>query len=470
MRSLVLAGGGMRVAWQAGVVRALQEDGLVFDHVDGTSGGILTAAMLCSGVDGVQMCRRWRDVDVQDFGSALPFREYLTGPWNLPAVGDADGLLQRVFPALGIDVDAIRTSPLAGSFNVVDFATKESVAVDARDVDAPLLAAGMSLPLFLTPLRRDGHVWTDAVWVRDANLTEALRRGADEVWLVWCIGDTPRWGDGPLEQYVHMIEMSAAGGLASDLALAEAAGRSFVLHVVRPEHPLPLDPEFYLGRISSDSLVQMGYRDARRYLAGRSRDGVPRTPACTRMTEPPPSARYVEHLRGPARGVVEDRAAGATTDGGPTSEDRAADDRTVSLDLTVVMPLDGPVDDADVAGALTYAPWGERAYLADGHVTADADALTYRATVRVDGHDLTLTATRSLVDDPGFDAWSDLSRVDLEVRDPSGDVVLSAPLDLGASGVRRLVTSVEPVGVTGVFRRVDAVRRLLQRGASALHD
>ena len=39
MRSLVAAGGGMRVAWQAGVVRALQEEGLTFDHVDGTSGG-----------------------------------------------------------------------------------------------------------------------------------------------------------------------------------------------------------------------------------------------------------------------------------------------------------------------------------------------------------------------------------------------------------------------------------------------
>ncbi|AEE45428.1 patatin-like phospholipase family protein [Cellulomonas fimi] len=446
MRSLVLAGGGMRVAWQAGVVRALEEDGLVFDHVDGTSGGILTAAMLCSGVDGASMCRRWRDVDVRDFGSALPLRDYLTGPWNLPAVGDADGLVERVFPALGIDVDAIRRSPLAGSFTVVDFATKRDVAVDARDVDAPLLAAGMSLPLFLTPLHRDGHVWTDAVWVRDANLTEALRRGADEVWLVWCIGDTDRWGDGPLEQYVHMIEMSAAGALAADLALARAQGREFVLHVVVPAHPLPLDPEFYLGRVSADSLVQMGYRDARRYLATRSPVGVPHDPACTRMTEPPPSARYVEHLTG--RAGVHD----------------------VVLDLTVVLPLDGPVEAAQVAGALAYGPWGERALLAHGRAEADDDALTYRGLVRVGGRDLHVQAVRSLVDDPGPDAWGDLSHVALTVREETGDVVLAADLELGADGLRRLVTSVEPVGVSGVLRRVDAVRRLLLRGAGARRD
>lgn len=445
MRSLVAAGGGMRVAWQAGVVRALQEEGIAFDHVDGTSGGILTAAMLCSGVDGVEMCRRWRDVDVQDFGSALPLHEYVTGPWNLPAVGDADGLVHRVFPALGISDAAVRTSSLQGSFNVVDFVTKENVAVDAADVDADLLAAGMSLPLFLTPLERDGHVWTDAVWVRDANVTEALRRGADEVWLVWCIGNTGRWGDGPLEQYVHMIEMSAAGALTADLALADATGRSFVLHVVKPEHPLPLDPEFYLGRISSDSLVQMGYRDARRYLATRSTGGVPRDASCTRMTEPPPSARYVEHLRGSVEGV------------------------DVVLDLTVVMPLDGPVTGASVAGALTYAPWGERAFLADGRVEETSDAFVYRGAVRVDGDVLEVEAVRSLVDDPGFDAWSDLSRVALTVRSASGSVVvLSAALELGTGGVRRLVTSVEPVGVTGVFHRVDAVRRLLARGAGAL--
>ena len=62
------------------------------------------------------------------------------------------------------------------------------------------------------------------MWVKDANVTEALRRGADEVWLVWCIGNSPYWGDGPLEQYVHMIEMSANGALFAELG-RRARGR-----------------------------------------------------------------------------------------------------------------------------------------------------------------------------------------------------------------------------------------------------
>lgn len=37
-RALILPGGGMRVAYQAGAVQALHEAGLRFSHADGTSG------------------------------------------------------------------------------------------------------------------------------------------------------------------------------------------------------------------------------------------------------------------------------------------------------------------------------------------------------------------------------------------------------------------------------------------------
>ncbi|MFK4639954.1 patatin-like phospholipase family protein [Paenarthrobacter histidinolovorans] len=107
-RSLVLAGGGMRVAWQTGVVNALAEEGFEFQHIDGTSGGILTAGMMLSGLSAQEMCSRWSSVDVKDFSSALPLADYVRGPWSLPALGDADGILTRIFPALGISAESIR--------------------------------------------------------------------------------------------------------------------------------------------------------------------------------------------------------------------------------------------------------------------------------------------------------------------------------------------------------------------------
>nr|WP_306422682.1 patatin-like phospholipase family protein [Paenarthrobacter aurescens] len=421
----------MRVAWQAGVVRALAEEGLKFQHVDGTSGGILTAGMLLSGVSPEEMCTRWSDVDVKDFGSALPLGNYLKGPWSLPAVGDADGILGKVFPTLGINDATIRAraaepDAVEGSFNVVEFTDKRCHAIDAAVIDAELMAAGMSLPIFLTPLRRDGKIWTDAVWVRDANVAEALRRGADEVWLIWCIGNTPYWGDGPLEQYVHMIEMSAMGALLADFEAAAAVGRDFVLHVIRPEHPLPLDPEFYLGRIDADTLIGMGYRDARAYLDAMTASGLPKDSACTAMTEPQPGVRFNDTLHG-------------ELDGSP-----------VTFKATVVLPSD-PGDEAPrLTGYLEHPRFG-RAFLAGGQVETTGDYVTYRARIRLDGGWQHIAVTRTLRDDPGPDAWADSRRARLDVAG------MTAELSMSLADAARLLASLEPVGAHGLVDRAEAV-------------
>ena len=439
-RSLVLAGGAMRVAWQAGVVRALAEEGLHFDHVDGTSGGILTAGMLLSGVPPEDMCRNWSGVNVTDFGSALPLGDYVKGPWSLPAIGDADGLLGKVFPALGIDDGEIRRraalpGAVEGTFNVVEFTGKLCHAIDARDVDAALMAAGMSLPIFLTPLRRDGKIWTDAVWVRDANVAEALRRGADEVWLVWCIGNTGYWGDGPLEQYVHMIEMSAMGALLADFDAAKAAGRDFILHVVRPENPLPLDPEFYLNRIDADTLMGMGYRDGRRYLKDMTAEGLPKDASCTAMVEPPAGIRFTERLHGNSGG------------------------QEARLTVTVSLPLEGAGAAAGLTGFLDYAPFGPRAFLAGGRVDVQGETVTYRASVHAGGAWHRLSLARVFHNDPGPDAWDDTRRARLTVGS-----LLDVPVTMGLADAAALIASVEPAGVHGPRAKAAAVAGITAGG------
>ena len=55
-RSLILAGGGIKVAFQAGVLQVwLDEAGLEFDHVDGASGGSFNLAMMCQGMSGTEI-------------------------------------------------------------------------------------------------------------------------------------------------------------------------------------------------------------------------------------------------------------------------------------------------------------------------------------------------------------------------------------------------------------------------------
>jgi hypothetical protein len=97
-----------------------------------------------------------------------------------------------------------------------------------------------------------------------------------------------------------MIEMSADGGLNEELAhlRAQLGTELPALHVIKPEYPLPLDPDFYLGRIDANALIATGYRDAKRYLAQRTEAGVEWGPSATKMRDQPPGAAFVEKIDG----------------------------------------------------------------------------------------------------------------------------------------------------------------------------
>ena len=189
-RSLILVGGGMRVAYQAGVLKALAEEGICFHHADGTSGGTINLAMLFSGLSPEEMCARWRTLPVRDFVSFMPFHKYLNAT-NMMAMGDADGIINKVFPHLGVDVEKINAAQgMQGTFNVCNYSRKTNEAIPHDAVDLDLLVAGISLPIFMPPVEKNGTIYIDSVWIKDANCMEAVKRGADELWLVWCIGNT----------------------------------------------------------------------------------------------------------------------------------------------------------------------------------------------------------------------------------------------------------------------------------------
>ena len=295
-RSLLLAGGGIRVAYQAGVLVALEEAGVRFHHADGTSGGTFNLAMLLSGVSPQEACERWRALKVLSFASVWPLRRLLAGP-PYPALGTSTGIRERVFPALGVDVERIRSARgMDGTFNVCDFASKECIAIPHSEVDLDVLTAGVSLPVFSPAVERNGRTLVDAVWIKDTNVTEALRRGAEELWLVWCIGNHGVYRDGAFQQYVHMIEIAANGALQEELALVRERGAR--LHVIRPRVPLPLDPDFFFGRVDASTLIAMGYRDAAAYLDAPHADGVAADAAATRMEDPVPGVAFRERLSG----------------------------------------------------------------------------------------------------------------------------------------------------------------------------
>jgi predicted acylesterase/phospholipase RssA len=407
----------MRVAWQAGVLCALEEAGLGFAHADGASGGTINLAMLMSGRTPREMAERWRTLRVRNFAAPLPLRDYLRAP-HLRGFGGAGGIEHHVFPHLGVDVEAIRAAQgIEGTFNVCNHATKTNEAIEHRNIDLGALVAGISLPVLMPAVQRAGAPYLDAVWIKDANLIEAVKRGAEELWILWCIGNTPAYRDGPFLQYVHMIEQSANGVLFEELdrisELNEAidAGHSpygqrqpVIAHVVKPRHPIPLDPDFFMGRIDAATLTAMGYDDAHRYLDVADRErGVPLTPAATKMEEPGVRISWRERHVGSL---------------GRTELAAEVPDATAFLA--------GPRREARLVGRVRAPAVGE-ALLHDGRVTLDGGALVYEATLDAGGREVRLRAWRAT--GPGESLGkrlSSLRRMRVELREGSDDALLGA--------------------------------------------
>ncbi|HEX7661276.1 MAG TPA: patatin-like phospholipase family protein [Pseudonocardiaceae bacterium] len=275
-RSLILAGGGMKVAFQAGVLQVwLDEAGLRFDHVDGASGGAFNLAMLCQGLSGTEIADNWRRTSPMD-GAALNVRQLLR-------LGYAESILtldryrKNIFPDWGLDWDAIRASDVPATFNVYNFTRNELEVLGPERMSEDFLAACVSLPMWFPPVRIDGDAYIDAVYVTDANLEEAIDRGAEEIWVIWTVSERGEWSPGFVATYFQTIEATANGHFRRVVARIErnnAAiargehgefGRHIELKVLRAEVPV-----HYILDVGADRLheaVNRGVRQARAWCA-----------------------------------------------------------------------------------------------------------------------------------------------------------------------------------------------------------
>jgi predicted patatin/cPLA2 family phospholipase len=302
-RALILAGGGMKVGYQAGALQVLlDEAGLRFDHADGTSGGCLNLAMVQSGLSGTRIANNWRATGPFELTSLQKPWRYLA-PWNLPSMLTYDRL-NRQLPAWGVDFDAIHASPIEGTYNVYNFTAKRFETHEGPALTPDLFNACFALPVWFPAVEIDGQTYIDGVYWKDANLTEAVRRGADEIWVVWTVAETAPYPENAYGQYFAIIEAIADGRFYEELAEIEAINaavrsgedtehREITVHVIRHPTPVPLDYLLFFSAGDMSRIVDMGVRDARAYLAANA---IPFEP--TGPLAPPIGMRFVETMRG----------------------------------------------------------------------------------------------------------------------------------------------------------------------------
>jgi predicted patatin/cPLA2 family phospholipase len=304
VRSLLLAGGGLKVAFQAGVLQVwlseVDED-LGFGHYDACSGGAFNLVLLCNGRSGKQIADHWREMRPLD-GVSLSLKGLLTGK----SLVTMDGYENKVFPSWALDWDKINASPLDATFTVHNRTLGERQIFTPAEMDQRRLVATLSQAVWFPPVEIGGELYTDAVFDTDANVDAAIERGADEIWVIWTVSRRPEWMPGILAQFFHALEESANGTLEGDLERIKwnnenqnvLFGRPVRVRVLRAEVPM-----HYLVLLNGDRLhraVEHGVRSAREWCDDY---GIAYTPISSDgVYDSEVQLHFSDHLTGRLRG------------------------------------------------------------------------------------------------------------------------------------------------------------------------
>ena len=418
MRALVMAGGGLKVGFQAGALQVwLDEAGVTFDHADGASGGCFNLAMYCQGRSGTEIADAWRHIAPLDW-VGFDISDLLAGRALMSMDRFRENVLRQGW---GLDWDAIRRSPRLGTFNLCNFSQQRLEVVEQSAMDEDRLVSAVSLPMWFPPVTIEGDEYIDAVYLTDGNLEEAIRRGADEIWAIWTVSRAGKWRRGFVNQYFQIIEIAANGKFfhtwnriaENNRAIAEGGSGEFGRHIeqklLRAEVPV-----HYLLSVSADRMAESVNTGVLAARAWCHRHGVPLAAGAPVVPETPVDNRsgvaFTETMKG--------HVTKGETD--PHRGERAQGRAPASFELTISVPdievfVEHPAHEAEATGWVDIPSLGARRPVQQGTFQLfvdDDDPETKRMLYRLlflddRGAGFTLSGQKIVHDDPGFDLWDD---------------------------------------------------------------
>ena len=163
MRALVLSGGGMFGAWQAGAWKVF-EPHFSPDLIVGCSIGALNGYLIASGISPERMLTLWRDPRHADLSDLNPFLQQMTQEFALRL-------------------------PLA--VTITDLLRMKALIVRDQDVTWRHLAASIAVPLAFPQQKIQGHWYTDGGLLNPLPAWAAVELGATEILALHCLPEIP---------------------------------------------------------------------------------------------------------------------------------------------------------------------------------------------------------------------------------------------------------------------------------------
>ncbi len=334
-----------------------------------------------------------------------------------------------------------------------NFSKKQLEVIPPAQMTEDFLVSSVSLPMWFPPVKINGDTYFDAVYISDANLAEAVARGADELWAIWTVSRRDEWRDGFVNQYFQVIETVADTNFftywkrieASNAKIAAGQagefGRTIKLNLIEAEVPV-----HYLLNFSKDRMaeqVNRGVEDARAWCRARN------IPLAAGQAIPPPkpvartSLTFTEEMKG-----FVSKGANATTRADYEKAASAAKDAKSSL----MFHLDVKVEDVDdfitspahrtrADGYIDSPLYGGRRPVSNGTINLFVDAgdptkkqMRYRIPFSgADGQDYTLVGFKDISGQTVSDVWPETTTLYTQIL--KGHVAEGANGPVDASGI-----------------------------------
>uniref|UniRef100_UPI004048012E patatin-like phospholipase family protein n=1 Tax=Yoonia sp. TaxID=2212373 RepID=UPI004048012E len=258
-RALVLCGGS-RGAVEVGFHRALNELGIRFDMILGTSIGAFNGAMIASGMKADDIETLWKDFEL---------RKAVSWNWGgLLRPRQRPGLmvLDRFRLLLGDVLPRKRFEDLLVPLSVTTTSLEQGRAVyweDHGDLIEPVIAS-MSLPGIFPPVILNGEQHVDGGIANNVPLDRAQALGATEAYVIECYCNEPclRPPRGPIQVLTRSFSIAIDSKYHSDMAYLR---REMKIIRIRPE----FDNNLELMNFSrTRDLIETGYETTMRKLTG----------------------------------------------------------------------------------------------------------------------------------------------------------------------------------------------------------